>query len=145
MLTYAHVRYIHCEKVKFHIRMWVLFWEIGNLLRGEIRLGTELGAIAQEVMTKGDLLPDELMIAIVKKRLMQDDCKMNGWILDGFPRTVQQAKMLEVIHQCMQIYVIGTSFLVSRQIHFNSWLFIENIHTRLESLFYLLEVILTVY
>ncbi|KAM3567743.1 hypothetical protein VYU27_010118, partial [Nannochloropsis oceanica] len=67
----------------------------GNLLRAEIQAETELGLIAKEQMEKGELLPDELIIALVKKRVSADDCRRNGWILDGFPRTVRQAKLMQ--------------------------------------------------
>lgn len=46
-------------------------------------------------MEKGELLPDELMIELVKKRVAADDCQRNGWILDGFPRTVRQARLMQ--------------------------------------------------
>uniref|UniRef100_A0A0C3SJ09 Adenylate kinase n=1 Tax=Guillardia theta (strain CCMP2712) TaxID=905079 RepID=A0A0C3SJ09_GUITC len=66
----------------------------GDLLRAEMKVGSELGARAFEYVKEGKLLPDDLVISIVKKRIEQDDCIYHGWILDGFPRTVEQAKML---------------------------------------------------
>ena len=66
----------------------------GDMLREEVAKGTELGLQAKEIMAAGGLVPDELIIAIVKDRIAQDDCK-NGFILDGFPRTVVQAEKLE--------------------------------------------------
>ena len=66
----------------------------GDMLREEVAKGTELGKQAQSVMAAGGLVSDELIIAIVKERIQQDDCK-NGFILDGFPRTVVQAEKLE--------------------------------------------------
>ena len=63
-------------------------------IREEVAKGTELGKQAQSVMAAGGLVSDELIIAIVKERIQQDDCK-NGFILDGFPRTVVQAEKLE--------------------------------------------------
>lgn len=64
------------------------------MLRSEIQSQTELGLIAREQMEKGELLPDELMIALVKKRVAEEDCQRCGWILDGFPRTVRQANLM---------------------------------------------------
>ncbi len=66
----------------------------GDILRAAVREGTELGKKAKEYMDAGKLVPDEIVIGIIKERLSQDDCK-NGYILDGFPRTVNQAKALD--------------------------------------------------
>ena len=62
----------------------------GDLLRAAVKEGTELGMKAKEYMDNGDLVPDELIIGLLKDRIAQDDCK-NGFILDGFPRTLGQA------------------------------------------------------
>ena len=66
----------------------------GDIFRRNIREGTELGKKAQEYMNAGQLVPDELVVDLVKDRLMQDDCK-NGYLLDGFPRTIYQAEQLD--------------------------------------------------
>lgn len=66
----------------------------GDMLREEVAKGTELGNQAKTIMAEGGLVSDELIIAIVQERIKQDDCK-NGFILDGFPRTVVQAEKLE--------------------------------------------------
>ena len=66
----------------------------GDILRAAVREGTELGKKAKEYMDSGKLVPDEVVIGIIKERLVQDDCK-NGYILDGFPRTVNQAEALD--------------------------------------------------
>ncbi len=66
----------------------------GNILREAVKNGTELGLQAKTYMESGSLVPDELVISLIKERLAQDDCK-NGFILDGFPRTVPQAEALE--------------------------------------------------
>ncbi|NLK97796.1 adenylate kinase [Defluviitalea saccharophila] len=66
----------------------------GDILRANIKNETDLGKKAKEYMDKGLLVPDELVVEIVKDRLTQDDCK-NGFILDGFPRTIPQAKALD--------------------------------------------------
>ena len=63
----------------------------GDIFRANIKEGTELGKKAQEYMNKGELVPDELVVEIATDRLKADDCK-NGFLLDGFPRTVFQAE-----------------------------------------------------
>ena len=65
----------------------------GVMLRAAMRDGTELGKLAKEYIDQGKLVPDEVVVGIVKERLSQDDCK-NGFILDGFPRTIPQAEAL---------------------------------------------------
>ena len=65
----------------------------GNILRQAIKDGTEMGVKAKSYMDKGLLVPDEVVIGIIKERLAQDDVK-SGFILDGFPRTVPQAEAL---------------------------------------------------
>ncbi len=65
----------------------------GDILRENVKTGTELGLKAKEYMDKGELVPDEVIIGIIKDRLSRDDCK-NGYILDGFPRTIPQAEAL---------------------------------------------------
>ena len=72
--------------------------DTGSLLRAEISAGTENGKIAKQFIDKGNLVPVELVGAIIKDRLSQDDCK-DGFILDGFPRSVEQADLLEVIRK----------------------------------------------
>lgn len=66
----------------------------GNLLRAAVADKTELGLKAKDFMDKGSLVPDELVISLLKERLAQADCA-NGFILDGFPRNVQQAQTLD--------------------------------------------------
>ncbi len=66
----------------------------GDMLRDSVSKDTALGKKAKEYMVKGELVPDKLVIDIVKDRLTKDDVK-NGFILDGFPRTLEQAKMLD--------------------------------------------------
>ncbi len=68
----------------------------GDIFRANIKNGTELGKKAKEYMDKGELVPDELVVDLVKDRLEQDDCK-DGFMLDGFPRTVFQAEELTKI------------------------------------------------
>ncbi len=66
----------------------------GEILREEIRNNSPLGLKAQEFVRSGKLVPDELVISIVKERVKKEDCKI-GFILDGFPRTIPQAEALE--------------------------------------------------
>ena len=66
----------------------------GDIFRKNIKEGTELGKKAQEYMNAGQLVPDELVCDLVKDRLLQDDCA-NGFLLDGFPRTIFQAETLD--------------------------------------------------
>ncbi len=68
----------------------------GNILREAVKNGTECGLKAKSYMESGALVPDEVVIGILKDRIAEDDCK-NGFILDGFPRTVSQAEALEAM------------------------------------------------
>lgn len=65
----------------------------GDMLRAAVREGTELGKQAKTVMDAGGLVSDDLIIALVKERIAQDDCA-NGFLFDGFPRTIPQAEAL---------------------------------------------------
>ena len=66
----------------------------GDMFRAAMKEGTELGLKAKSFMDQGQLVPDEVTIGIVRERLEKEDCK-NGFLLDGFPRTVPQAEALE--------------------------------------------------
>ena len=66
----------------------------GDIFRANVASGTELGRAAQEYMDRGDLVPDDVVIAMVMERLASDDCE-GGFVLDGFPRTVNQAEALD--------------------------------------------------
>ena len=68
----------------------------GNMLRAAIAAGTELGVTAKSYMDNGALVPDEIVVGIVKEYLASDECK-NGFILDGFPRTIPQAIALDAM------------------------------------------------
>ena len=65
----------------------------GDILRANIKAGTPLGVEAKTYIDKGQLVPDEVVIGLVKQRLSEEDCK-SGYLLDGFPRTLEQAKAL---------------------------------------------------
>ena len=66
----------------------------GDIFRANIKNGTDLGKEAKSYMDKGELVPDELTVRILLDRVAQDDCK-NGYVLDGFPRTIPQANVLD--------------------------------------------------
>ena len=66
----------------------------GDMFRAAMKEGTELGLKAKSFMDKGELVPDDVTIGIVRERLSKDDCQ-KGFLLDGFPRTVPQAEALE--------------------------------------------------
>ncbi len=68
----------------------------GDILRSAVKTGTTLGRKAKHFMDQGKLVPDELVVELVKERLMDPDC-VNGALLDGFPRTVNQASFLEQV------------------------------------------------
>ncbi len=80
----------------------------GNIIRAAIKEKTEMGLKASEYTDKGLLVPDEVVIGIIKERLSEDDC-IDGFILDGFPRTVPQAEALDRmgvrIDKVVEIYV----------------------------------------
>lgn len=77
-----------CEKLSIHAI------STGNMLREAMANGTEMGLKAKSFIDAGKLVPDEVVIGIINERLKQDDCK-NGFILDGFPRTIPQAEALD--------------------------------------------------
>jgi adenylate kinase len=66
----------------------------GDILRGAVHAGTELGKEAEAYMQRGDLVPDSLIMGIMEKRLQEPDCRQ-GFLLDGFPRTIPQAEALK--------------------------------------------------
>lgn len=66
----------------------------GDVLRAAVKAGTELGKKAEGFMTRGELVPDDLIISLIEEKIAAGDLK-NGFILDGFPRTVPQAKSLD--------------------------------------------------
>src|ERR1700750_2145712 len=65
----------------------------GDMLRAAVKAGTPLGVAAKQVMDRGDLVSDDIIIGIVKERIKADDC-IAGFLFDGFPRTIPQAESL---------------------------------------------------
>ena len=66
----------------------------GDMLREAVKSGSKLGKTVKLIMDKGDLVSDQIIMSIIAERIEKDDCK-NGFILDGFPRTLNQAKELD--------------------------------------------------
>jgi adenylate kinase len=98
----------------------------GDMLRAAVKKQTELGKKAGEIMSRGELVPDEIILGMIKERFGMDDCK-NGFILDGFPRTLAQAEELDKLmkelnlpdFKCIEIAVPDQdiiSRLVSRRL-----------------------------
>ena len=76
----------------------------GDMLRSEVKSGSELGKTAKSIMEKGDLISDEIILTMIERRIAQSDCK-NGFILDGFPRTYKQAVNLDMILQNLNLKI----------------------------------------
>jgi adenylate kinase len=84
------------QAVKIAARFGIAHISTGDMLRAEMREGTELGKAAKGLIDRGELVPDDVILGMVKNRIQQDDCK-NGFLFDGFPRTIAQAEALEAI------------------------------------------------
>ena len=76
----------------------------GDMLREEVKSGSDLGKLAKEIMDKGNLVSDEIIMSMIKKRITKPDCK-NGFILDGFPRTYNQAINLDTILNSLNLKI----------------------------------------
>ena len=98
-----------CETLK------VAHISTGDMLRAEMREGTELGKAARAIIDRGELVPDDVIIGMVKNRVQKSDCE-NGFLLDGFPRTVAQADALAEICDIDSVVDIEVPFerLVAR-------------------------------
>jgi len=83
------------QAVRLAERFGALHISTGDMLRAAVAEGTEMGRKAGEIMDRGDLVPDEVMIGIVDERLAKPDAVEQGFLLDGFPRTVAQARALD--------------------------------------------------
>jgi len=78
----------------------------GDMLRAAVKERTDFGRKAQEYMSRGDLLPDDIIIGVVGERLEKDDTRTRGYILDGFPRTVGQAEALGELTASMPLDLV---------------------------------------
>jgi adenylate kinase len=104
-----------CELIKQHFG--VVHLSTGDMLRAAVSAGTDIGKIAKEYMDSGKLVPDEVIIRVVKERLAAPDCFECGWLLDGFPRTLAQTRALEdagVHADCFIFLNVPDSVLVER-------------------------------
>lgn len=87
----------------------------GDIFRANIKAQTPLGIKVKEIIDSGSLVSDELTFELVKDRLAQEDCK-NGYILDGFPRTIPQAQMLDSLVSDLKVvnFVIKDEIVIDR-------------------------------
>eukprot|EP00607_Mallomonas_marina_P008857 CAMPEP_0182424304 /NCGR_PEP_ID=MMETSP1167-20130531/10489_1 /TAXON_ID=2988 /ORGANISM="Mallomonas Sp, Strain CCMP3275" /LENGTH=677 /DNA_ID=CAMNT_0024604011 /DNA_START=120 /DNA_END=2153 /DNA_ORIENTATION=+ len=95
----------------------VIHLSTGDILRAAVSAGTELGLKAKEYMDAGQLVPDELITGVIKDRLAEEDCKTQGWLLDGFPRTAPQADALAaegLVPDCFVMLDVPEEVLVER-------------------------------
>jgi len=95
----------------------VVHLSTGDMLRAAVAAETEVGKNAKGYMDSGKLVPDEVIIGVVKDRIQQDDCKTKGWLLDGFPRSKIQAEALEEIGitaDCFIFLKVPDEILVER-------------------------------
>jgi len=87
-------------------RYGVVHLSTGDILRAAVQEGTELGTKAKDFMDRGELVPDEVIIGVVKERLAAPDCEEKGWLLDGFPRTKTQADALKTLGVAPSAFVL---------------------------------------
>jgi len=92
----------------------------GDMLRAQVAEGTELGRHAEEIMNRGDLVPDAIIIGMIRHRLSQPDTEA-GFVLDGFPRTLAQAEALDEMLvsidrtiDCVPVFEVGLETLIER-------------------------------
>ena len=78
------------QAVKIAQRFQIAHISTGDMLRAEMREGTQLGKEAKDLIDRGELVPDDVILGMVKNRIQKEDCK-NGFLFDGFPRTIAQA------------------------------------------------------
>jgi len=82
----------------------------GDILRKSVRDATVLGIMVDEIMSKGELVPDTLVLDIIKERILEEDCK-NGFILDGYPRNIAQAESLKGVLEEINMKINHIIFL----------------------------------
>ena len=96
----------------------------GDMLRDEVKSQSDLGKNAKTLMDRGDLVPDDIIMAMIEKRIQMPDC-INGFILDGFPRTLKQAVELDSLLEMLEIKIEKVI-----QIDVNEDLLLERINKR---------------
>eukprot|EP00571_Detonula_confervacea_P014712 CAMPEP_0172298468 /NCGR_PEP_ID=MMETSP1058-20130122/1111_1 /TAXON_ID=83371 /ORGANISM="Detonula confervacea, Strain CCMP 353" /LENGTH=289 /DNA_ID=CAMNT_0013007743 /DNA_START=10 /DNA_END=879 /DNA_ORIENTATION=+ len=104
-----------CEIIKE--KYGVVHLSTGDMLRAAVAAGTDVGKQAKDFMDAGKLVPDEVIIGVVKDRLDESDCVESGWLLDGFPRTPAQAEALAdagVTADCFIFLNVPDEVLVER-------------------------------
>jgi adenylate kinase len=104
-----------CETIKE--KFGVVHLSTGDMLRAAVAAQTPVGKQAKEYMDSGKLVPDDVIIGVVKNRLIEKDCQSQGWLLDGFPRTQAQALALEDAGVCADCFIflnVPDSVLVER-------------------------------
>jgi len=104
-----------CEFIKE--KYGVVHLSTGDILRAAVAAESEIGEAAKEYMDSGRLVPDNIITKMVKSRLGEDDCKKNGWLLDGFPRTSEQADALTesgIVPDCFLFLSVPDEILVER-------------------------------
>jgi adenylate kinase len=104
-----------CERIKE--KFGVIHLSTGDMLRAAVAAGTEVGKEAKSYMDNGKLVPDDVIIGVVKDRLNEKDCQDRGWLLDGFPRTPAQAKALQdagITADCFVFLNVPDEVLVER-------------------------------
>ena len=96
----------------------------GDLFRSNLKQGTPLGVLAKSYMDRGELVPDEVTVSMVKVRLSEPDCE-RGFILDGFPRTITQAEALDRV-----LEEFGKSLSIVPYLHVSDALLLERLSNR---------------
>jgi len=84
----------------------LIYVSAANLLNGEIANKTVVGKAAAQLMKEGELVPDDMIVGLVESRLNETDCKVNGWVLEGFPKTEGQMNMLKALKQTPSLVVV---------------------------------------
>jgi adenylate kinase len=100
----------------------------GDILREAVKLGTKTGLQAKEIMERGDLVPDDLVVAVVADRLDEPDAA-NGFVLDGFPRTLAQAEALDD-----ELYRRGLQLDAVLELKVDESVLVERVRTRAEQM-----------
>ena len=106
-----------CEILKEELG--VIHLSTGDILRQAVKDGSPLGLLAKSYMDEGKLVPDDVIIGVVKSRLDEDDCQQCGWLLDGFPRTLVQAEALSdsgIVPDVFLLLEVPDELLVERVI-----------------------------